>query len=52
MRHQVAGGGDGVAVQDGINGIVAGDVLYLSAAEIVPFCKQGGVRIAEVQKYN
>ena len=48
MRHQVAGGGDGVAVQDGINGIVAGDILYLAAAEVVPLCKQGGVRIAEV----
>ena len=29
MRSQVAGGGDGVAVQDGINGIVVGVTLQL-----------------------
>ena len=29
MRHQVAGGGGSVAVQDGINGIVAGVTLQL-----------------------
>lgn len=29
MRHQAAGGGGGVAVQDGIDGIVAGVTLQL-----------------------
>ena len=29
MRHQVAGGGDGIAVQDGIDGVVVGVTLQL-----------------------
>lgn len=29
MRHQVAGGGGGVAMQDGIDGVVAGVTLQL-----------------------
>lgn len=44
--HQVAGGWDGVAVQYGINGIVAGDILYQATAEVVPLGQKGGISVA------